>query len=96
MNINQWAASIELYLGKDVLTKDGNLIPIQWTGYKEKLRRYHGEIIDKSYVQSKFKEKIKDCEKHPEHINNYDWEGILIIWEKIFNLCYNLNLDLSS
>ena len=44
MNINGKACSIELYLGKDVLTKDDEFIPIQWTSYKNKIGTYQGDI----------------------------------------------------
>ena len=47
MNINGKACSIELYLGKDVLTKDDEFIPIQWTSYKNKIGTYQGEIVEK-------------------------------------------------
>lgn len=36
MNINGFACGIEMYLGNDVLTKDGVAIPVQWKAFNEK------------------------------------------------------------
>jgi len=59
MNINGLACGIEMYLGIDVLTKENDLIPIQWKSFNEKERKYQGEIIDKSNVQDNFRKKLK-------------------------------------
>jgi 5S rRNA maturation endonuclease (ribonuclease M5) len=58
MNINGLACSIEMYFGVDVLTKNNELIPIQWKGFDEKERKYQGEIGDKIYVQNSFRQKL--------------------------------------
>lgn len=60
MNINGLACSIEMYLGDDILLKDGNYIPIHWKAYNEKEKKYQGELSEKSYVQDEFRKKIKD------------------------------------
>lgn len=39
MDVNGLAGSIELYLGADVLMDDGELRPVQWTGFNPKLGR---------------------------------------------------------
>lgn len=59
MNVNGYACSIEMYFGIDVLTRDNELVPIQWRGYDEKEKKYQGEIADKNYVQEKFRQKLK-------------------------------------
>jgi hypothetical protein len=47
LNVNGMAASIELYLGEDVLRVDGkSLLPIQWTGYDKSAKQYQGEILE--------------------------------------------------
>ncbi|MCF8369345.1 MAG: hypothetical protein K9G76_09910 [Bacteroidales bacterium] len=58
MNINGSACGIEMYFGIDVLTKDDNLIPVQWKGFNEKEKKYQGEISEKRYVQETFRKKI--------------------------------------
>lgn len=46
----------------DVLTKGGQLIPVQWKGYNDRRQQYQGELIDKHYVQSEFRKKIKTAD----------------------------------
>jgi hypothetical protein len=54
-NINGSACSIELYLGRIALTQeDGTLVPVQWKGFDPKLKRYQGELVDKSSVQARY------------------------------------------
>ncbi len=59
ININGLACGIELYLGMDVLTRDGNLIPVQWKGYNDKRKQYQGELMDKHFVQTGFRNKLR-------------------------------------
>jgi hypothetical protein len=60
MNINGLACSIEMYLGKDCLSPDGNLLPIQWTGLVETINKYQGVVQKKDDVQERFRNKIKN------------------------------------
>jgi 5S rRNA maturation endonuclease (ribonuclease M5) len=62
MNVNGFACSIEMYFGVDVLTRNNELIPIQWKGYEDKEKKYQGEIADKNYVQDTFRKKLKKTE----------------------------------
>jgi hypothetical protein len=62
MNVNGLACSIEMYFGVDVLTRNNELIPIQWKGFEEKEKKYQGEISDKNYVQETFRKKLKKTE----------------------------------
>jgi hypothetical protein len=39
MNVNGLACSIEMYFGVDVLTRNNELIPIQWKGFEEKEKK---------------------------------------------------------
>jgi len=59
MNINGLACGIEMYLGKDILTKEEKLIPIRWKNFNEKEQKYQGEIIEKTFVQEEFRKKLK-------------------------------------
>ena len=54
MDVNGLAASIELYLGRDVLTNPvaGHLVCVQWKGYVAGVRKYQGEILDKRRSRS--------------------------------------------
>ncbi len=62
MNINGLACSIEMYFGADVLTRNNELIPIQWKGFEEKEMKYQGEIADKNFVQETFRKKLIKAE----------------------------------
>ena len=47
-NVNGLAGSIEMYLGRDILTlPDGTLRPVQWRTYIPGARQYQGEITGK-------------------------------------------------
>jgi hypothetical protein len=71
MNVNGLACSIEMYFGVDVLTKNKELIPIQWKGFEEKEKKYQGEIADKNYVQETFRKKLGKTElTEIEDLNN--------------------------
>src|SRR5205823_12551628 len=41
-DINGSACSVELYFGRDVLMASGSLVPVQWRGYDDRLKRYQG------------------------------------------------------
>jgi hypothetical protein len=86
MDINGSAGAIELYLGKDVLTDpDGELYPVQWTGYIKKLGKYQGELLDKSFVQKNFEKKLKLAKNNSDMITNQDWSSIKLIVEHILD-----------
>lgn len=70
LDVNGKAGSIEMYLGRDVLTDDsGSLSPVQWKGYDNKVGEYQAEIIGKSDVQARFRDKVKKA-------NSKDWEDM--------------------
>jgi hypothetical protein len=87
-DVNGLAASIELYLGRDVLTQDdGSLQPIQWTSYNQGMRQYQGEITNKSGIQQKFREKCKRAISDPDAVNDGDWNGLRLILDTIRTAC---------
>jgi hypothetical protein len=90
LDINKKAASIELYLGDDILKKQEKKYPIQWNGYIKEINSYQGIICNKDEIQKKFKKKLLDCKNNPNHIDSYDWTGIKDIWETIFSICVKL------
>lgn len=58
MNVNGLACSIEMYFGIDVLTRNKELIPIQWKGFDDKEKKYQGEIAYKIYLQDMIRKKL--------------------------------------
>lgn len=86
MNINEMAASIEMYLGQDVLlNKISDLYhPIQWIGFDAGLSRYQGEITEKDSIQKEYKKILKICEENPLEITKYDFKDIRLVLECLF------------
>lgn len=84
LNVNGLAASIELYLGKDILA-NGEDFPVQWKGYVESLGKYQGEVMYKGRIQERFREKIARCKSSTDEINRFDWSGLKAILEVIFH-----------
>ena len=94
MDINGFAASIELYLGKDVLVdSSGNLIPVQWAGYIPELSRYQGEIMSKEEIQKRFKQKVSDCKINKELLTKTDWNGMHAVLQSLFTIFHELDKE---
>ncbi len=85
MNINGKACSIELFLGQDVLSDNGEFTPIQWKGFIEKVQSYQGEIMRKGYVQEKFREKLTKT-LHDDIINESQWIEMKKLLTAIFSV----------
>lgn len=84
LDVNGLACSIELYLGADVLVRNGELTPIQWKGWEPNLNRYQGEILYKKELQEAFFEKVSKCVIDPRLLSKTDWEPMKLILNKIF------------
>ncbi len=86
LNVNGMAASIELFFGEDVLRlDDGNLVPIQWTGYDKSAKQYQGEVLEKALLHSRFKGKIARARN-----------GEALAWgdlDTVFQLLFNSFVD---
>ncbi len=78
MDVNGKAGSLEMYLGSELLTVDGALVPVQWTGYVEGQKSYQGAIaaVEKKRVQEAFRKKVKDALQNPAVRQGQDWSGI--------------------
>lgn len=94
MDVNGLAASIELYLGKDILVdSSGNLIPVQWAGYIPELSRYQGEIMSKEEIQKRFKQKVSDCKNNKELLTKTDWNGMQAVLQSLFTVFHELDKE---
>jgi hypothetical protein len=83
-DVNGLAASIELYLGRDVLTQaDGTLYPVQWKAFIPKMSRYQGEVTDKNGIQGAFRVKLAEAIRNPEAVQSQDWEGLRAVLDAI-------------
>lgn len=94
-NVNGLAGSIELYLGRDVLEdEDGELTPVQWTGYQRGIDAYQGEVLDKKKIQDRFSEKLESCERFSEKIDSFDWDGVRAILDMMRTAFHVLDAQL--
>lgn len=86
MDVNGLAASIELYLGSDVLYQDdATLTPVQWTGFSSKLNTYQGEVINKKQIQDLYLTKSKIAKSSPSLVASQDWAGLKLIIDSIID-----------
>ena len=85
MNINGLAASIEMYLGEDVLLTYGDLVPIHWKSFNETLGEYHGEVTKKDQLLSIFERKIERCRNNRAELDASDWSGLKSILHAVFS-----------
>lgn len=94
MDVNGIAASIELYLGEDVLLDDkGRLTPVQWSAYEASLRQYQGEVLFKDRIQERFKKRLDECKREQEVINKTDWAGIRAILLELFIAFHDIDAE---
>lgn len=85
LDVNGLAASIELYLGVDILQPIGkSLTPVQWKGYSESLGQYQGEVMRKPQLQQAFEEKAEAAQVDPARIACGDWSGLSAILRQAF------------
>jgi hypothetical protein len=83
-DVNGLAGSIELYLGRDVLTDaSGNLRPVHWQTYIPGMRRYHGEVADKTAVQDAYRAKVRAADADRSRIAQQDWSGVRAILDLV-------------
>lgn len=75
-DINGRAVSVELFLGRDVLTIDGELSPVQWTQYVKPMNSYQGEISQKDVIQGRFYSKAKAFNAASKHEKRDDWQDL--------------------
>ncbi|WP_143736892.1 HEPN/Toprim-associated domain-containing protein [Microbispora sp. GKU 823] len=81
-NVNGLAGSIELYLGRDVLTlPDGAFRPVQWQSLHKS--GYHGVVTDKDQIHELFRAKVDAARRNPSKVAEQDWDGLCRILDKI-------------
>jgi hypothetical protein len=86
MNVNGLAGSLEMYFGVDVLKLDTtDLAPVQWKGYDQSIAKYQGELLNKNKLQEYYRDRVKKCLQDKTQIPNYDWSGMKLVFEMLFN-----------
>jgi HEPN/Toprim N-terminal domain 1 len=84
-DVNGSACSIELYFGRDVLTIDGRLVPVQWKAYDERVKRYQGEIQHKDLLKDRFLQKTDAAKRNGLQTAPGDWEDMRRLLESVFD-----------
>jgi len=85
IDINGLACSLELYLGRDVLEDSTQqLTPVRWGGYMQGMRQYQGELINKSGIQERYFQILREVSTNPTLIQTHDWSGMHLVFEAIF------------
>jgi hypothetical protein len=83
-DVNGLAGSIELYLGRDVLTSAaGRLRPVHWRSYIEGMRQYQGEVVEKDAIHDAYRAKVRAARADPSRIADQDWSGIQAILDLV-------------
>ena len=92
LDVNGMAASIELYLGHDVLGDGaGSFQPVQWTGFEQSMGRYQGEVLGKVELHQRFENKLARARTDRSHIGSMDWDGLRLIMRKIFSAFHEID-----
>ena len=84
-NVNGSACSIELYFGRDVLTVDGQLVPVHWKAYDERTKRYQGEIQQKNLLKNRFLQKTDASKRNGVDTASGHWEDMRRLLESVFD-----------
>jgi hypothetical protein len=90
-DINGAACSIELYYGRDVLTNSGSLVPVQWRGFDEKVKRYQGEIQNKDALKAKFLKKVDAGKRSRLQSPSGDWGDMRQLLDSVFDAFSSTN-----
>jgi len=85
LDVNGLAGGIELYFGEDILRDEqGNLTPVQWRGYSEAMKKYQGEVTQKTKLLTAFNARVARCRQDSDALKTTDWSGIDGILQTIF------------
>jgi hypothetical protein len=83
-DINGRACSIELYLGRDVLTDpSGSLRPVRWTAFIHGVDSWQGAIEGKSEILARFWAKAEAALKDQTAVASQDWSGLRAVIDEV-------------
>lgn len=86
-DINGSACSIELYLGKDILTlPSGKLALVKYTTFLNGIERWQGEVEGKRAIQERYARFLVDAGDNPELGQAHDWAGTDAIFNYLFQI----------
>jgi hypothetical protein len=85
-DVNGLACSIEMYLGRDVLSdSNGSLRPVQWKSFIAGVKRYQGEVSGKSQVHNAYRAKVSAARQRGMPLSHEDWSGLEMIIQIIMH-----------
>ena len=86
-NIDGRACAIELYLGKEALTdSQGQLRPVRWGGYNDKVARYQGQVVGKDDIQKHFERSLAAVRNGDSRREAFDFAGVEAIFDQVFTV----------
>lgn len=84
MDVNGLAGGLELYLGTDVLRdSSGDLRPVQWTGFSQRMARYQGELIGKRSLHEQFDRKLEAAFRSRGPAEVQDWDDLNRVFDAL-------------
>lgn len=84
LEVNGLAGGIELYLGRDVLLDEsGQLAPVQWRGFNDRLKKYQGEVVGKERLHQRFREKLSRNEGKQIPRDAEAWREMRCLLERV-------------
>jgi hypothetical protein len=83
MDVNGLAAGIELYLGRDALSVNGEFRPVRWTGYVAGADAYQGEVEGKAEVAKAFFAGLATVDRELALVKFSD---LVAVWEHLVSL----------
>lgn len=91
-DVNGRAGSIELYFGRDVLTRsDGSLRPVRWGQFLGKVNAYQGVVEDKEELAELFALKVARAKLVPPTPDDPNWAEMRSIFKMIFRVFRELD-----
>jgi hypothetical protein len=83
-DVNGLAGSIELYLGRDVLTDaSGNLRPVRLQAFIPGMGRCQAQITGKRALQDAYRKKVRAAGSDRSRIAQQDWSGVRAILDLV-------------
>lgn len=86
-DIDGRACALELYLGKDALSDGaGQLRPVRWGGFNDKVGRYQGQVVGKVEIQKRFEDALTDVKLGRIKKEQFDFAGVEAIFDRVFEV----------
>ena len=84
LDVNGLAVSIEMFFGEDLLRDtSGDLAPVHWTGYVQRVDSYQGVLQNKESAQRAFRNRAKQALKRGHVLPTEDWSGMRLLLDQI-------------